>query len=583
MKRGRWLACVVALVLTAALSSVQAQDPQPEAGSGWQDKQSVSAKRFMVAAANPHAVQAGYEILQNGGTAADAAVAIQMVLNLVEPQSSGIGGGAFVLYWDAATKTLHTIDGRETAPAAATPERFLEADGEPMKFAKALIGGQSVGVPGTVRLLEAIHRRFGQRPWKALFDPAIGLADAGFAVSPRLAKAIARAKGRGLDRFPATRTYFFDAEGAPLPEGSRLKNPEFAETLRRLAAEGADAFYSGDIARDIVSAVDQTSLVANNITLADLAGYQTKARPPVCVPYRAYRVCGMGPPTSGGLTVGQILGLLAKYDLKSMGWSAEFVHHYAEAAKLAYADRARYMADSDFVDVPAAGLLDPSYLESRAALIDRRRTSGKAKAGEPPAKKAMEWAPDRDRDRAGTSHFVIRDAYGNALSMTTTIESGFGSRVMVRGFLLNNELTDFSRRPEKDGRPVANRVEGGKRPRSSMAPTIVFKDGDPYLLIGSPGGSRIINYVAKSLIAILDWDMDPQDALETGHFSHRNGKTLDLEKGTKAAAHFTAGVSARGHRLAVRSLNSGLHAILIKGGKLIGAADPRREGTAKGE
>ncbi len=582
MNQGWRLAVAIALLLAAALSSAQAQDPQPETGTGWQDKSSVTGGRFMVAAANPHAARAGYDVLKRGGTAADAAVAVQLVLNLVEPQSSGIGGGAFLLYWDAAAKVLHTIDGRETAPAGATPERFLEPDGRPMKFSKALIGGQSVGVPGTLRLLEAMHKRFGKAGWAELFEPAITLSEKGFPISPRLAKSIVRAKARGLDRFPAASAYFFGPDGAPLPAGHLLKNPEFATTLRQVATQGARAFYSGDIARDIVAAVEETSLVANNITLKDLAGYKAKSRPPVCVTYRSYKVCGMGPPTSGGLTVGQVLGMLGRHDLKSIGWNADLVHLYAEAAKLAYADRALYMADSDFVDVPEAGLVDPSYLRSRARLIDPNRSSGKAKAGEPPAKRAMDWAPGDGRNRAGTSHFVIRDAYGNALSMTTTIESGFGSRVMVRGFLLNNELTDFNRRPEKDGRPVANRVEGGKRPRSSMAPTIVFKDGAPYLLIGSPGGSRIINYVAKSLIAILDWDMDPQDALETGHFAHRNGKTLDVESGTGAAAMADA-LKAKGHAVKVRDLNSGLHAILIRDGKLIGSADPRREGRALGD
>lgn len=582
MTTGRWLGGGLTLLLAAAFSFAQAQDPQPEHGTGWDDKRSVKAGRFMVAAANPHAVQAGYDVLKRGGTAADAAVAVQLVLNLVEPQSSGIGGGAFALYWDAATKTLHTIDGRETAPAKATPDRFLEPDGKPMKFAKALIGGQSVGVPGTVRLLEALHGRFGKLGWADLFQPAIALAETGFAVSPRLAKSVARAKKWGLDRFPAARAYFFDGEGAPLQPGQRLTNPAFAATLRTIAAEGADAFYTGRIAQDIVAAAAETSIVANTVTLRDLGAYRAKFRPPVCTSYRIYRVCGMGPPTSGGLTVAQILGMLEAHDLKALGWNADFVHLYAEAAKRAYADRARYMADADFVEMPAAGLVDPGYLKARAATIDLNKSQGRAEAGDPPAKKALNWAPDAARDRAGTSHFVIRDAYGNALSMTTTIESGFGSRVMVRGFLLNNELTDFSRQPEKDGRPVANRVEGGKRPRSSMAPTIVFKDGAPYLLIGSPGGSRIINYVAKSLIAILDWGMDPQDALETGHFTHRNGKTLDLEEGT-AAAGFASALSAKGHATKIRNLNSGLHAILIDGGTLIGAADPRREGIVLGD
>lgn len=568
--------------LAAIAFSVQAQEPQPESGSGWQDKQSVKGTRFMVAAANPHAVRAGHDVLKNGGTAVDAAIAVQMVLNLVEPQSSGIGGGAFLLYWDAQSKTLHTIDGRETAPASAMPERFLEPDGSKMKFSKAVIGGQSVGVPGTLRLLEIAHQKFGKTPWKTLFEPAIELAEDGFNISPRLAGAIRGSQKRGLDKLPTTRAYFFSADGTPLPQGHLLKNPAFAKTLRAIGADGATAFYTGEIAQSIVAAVDETSLLPNNITLSDLEHYEAKMRAPVCVDYRGYDVCGMGPPTSGGLTVGQTLGLLAPYDVREMGWNAEFAHLFAEASKLAYADRGLYMADADYVPVPVKGLVDRDYLKSRAKSINRRQSAGKAKPGKPPAKQTLRWAPSVNPDRAGTSHIVIRDKFGNALSMTTTIESGFGSRVMVHGFLLNNELTDFDRQPEKDGRLVANRVEGGKRPRSSMAPTIVLKNGEPYLLIGSPGGSRIINYVAKSIVAILDWEMDPQDALETGHFLHRNGKTLDLERGTSAAA-FSETLEALGHTVAARDLNSGLHAILIKGGKLIGAADPRREGIALGE
>ncbi len=574
----------IALSLAVFSKWAAAQDPKPESGTGWADKRSVVGEKFMVAAANPLAVQAGYDVLKAGGSAADAAIAVQLMLNLVEPQSSGIGGGAFMLYWDASTKTLHTLDGRETAPAMATPERFLEPDGKKMDFSKAMAGGQSVGVPGTLRLLELAHTLFGRKPWAELFQPAVQKADQGFEVSPRLAKSLAAKQKpvRRLDKFPAAKAYFFSDDGTPLQAGTLLKNPEFAATLRTIAEQGADAFYNGPIAQDIVKAVNDTSIVAKNITLQDLADYRVKLRAPVCVDYRDHEVCGMGPPTSGGLTVGQILGVLGHFDVKAIGWNAEFAHLYAEAAKLAYADRGLYMADSDFVPMPTRGLIDGDYLAGRAKLIDRGTSSGKAEAGEPPRDRALLWAPSRNPDRPGTSHFVIRDADGNAVSMTTTIESGFGSRVMVRGFLLNNELTDFDRQPMQDGRLVANRVEGGKRPRSSMSPTMVFKAGEPYLLIGSPGGSRIINYVAKTIIAILDWDMDPQDALDLGHFLHRNGKTLDLEENT-AAAGLKDVLEAKGHTVKVRDLNSGLHAILIKDGKLIGAADPRREGTAMGE
>ena len=562
----------------------ETQDPQPEIGYGWEDKSSVEGEEFMISAANPLAVKAGYDILKSGGTAADAMVAVQLMLNLVEPTSSGIGGGAFLLYWDAASKELVTFDARETAPAAATPERFLEADGKKMDFSKAISGGQSVGVPGVVRLLEVTHNLYGKKPWAELFNSTIQASEDGFEVSPRLANSIVttQEKKRFLDVFPAAKNYFFNDDGTPIEAGTVLKNAEFANTLRIIADKGADAFYQGEIAQDIVNAVNDTSLVENNITLDDLNNYRVKIRSPVCMDYRGYDVCGMGPPTSGGLTVGQILGILSNYDVKSMGWNAQFTHLYAEAAKLAYADRGLYMADSDFIPVPTQGLLDPAYLSARAKSINLEQASEKQTAGTPPMQQAFEYSPTGNPGRPGTSHIVIRDQYGNALSMTTTIETFFGSRVMVRGFLLNNELTDFDRQPESDGRLVANRVQGGKRPRSSMSPTIVLKDNEPYLLVGSPGGSRIINYVAKTIIAILDWNMDPQDAIETGHFLHRNGKTLDLEQNT-SAADFAPALEQKGHTVKVQDLNSGLHAILIKDGKLVGAADPRREGVAMGQ
>ncbi len=560
------------------------EDPQPEVGFDREDKKSVIGKKFMVSAANPLAVQAGYDVLKSGGTAADAMIVVQLMLNLAEPQSSGIGGGAFMLYWNAATRTLTTLDGRETAPAAATPARFLDADGQTISFSKAVSGGQSVGVPGVLRLMELAHERFGRKNWASLFDAAINMAENGFKVSPRLAKSIVSAQKNKffLDAFPASKQYFFDDHGQPIQAGALLKNPAFAETLRMIADQGADAFYTGPIAEDIVKAVNETSILKHNITLEDLRNYQAKIRSAVCMPYRAYEVCGMGPPTSGGLAVGQILGMLSQYDVKSMGLMAEFAHWYAEVAKLAYADRGVYLADPDFIPVPVKGMLDAAYLRSRAALIDLSTASDKRIAGTPPMQTALKLAPSKNPDRPGTSHIVIRDSEGNALSMTTTIETGFGSRVFVRGFLLNNELTDFDRQPSKEGRLVANRVEGGKRPRSSMSPTIVFKNSEPYLLIGSPGGSRIINYVAKTIVAVLDWDMDPQDAIETGHFLHRNGKTLDLEQSTSAAG-FKESLEEMGHIIKVRNLNSGLHAILIKEGELIGAADSRREGVAMGE
>ncbi len=578
----RLFAGALAASLLLPAGGVFAQDPQPESGTGRAVKESVSAQDFMVAAANPLATQAGYDVLKAGGTAMDAAVAVQLMLNLVEPQSSGIGGGAFLLYWNAETKSLETYDGRETAPAAATPEYFLKPDGTPKGFWDSVIGGRSVGVPGTLRLLEVVHGKHGKTAWSDLFQPTIELAEQGFEISPRLAKSIAAAQEKGLDRFPAAKAYFFKEDGTPKEAGSLLKNPAFAATLKAVATGGADAFYKGDIASDIVAAVKETTDNPGILTLEDFANYEVKQRAPVCMDYRAHKVCGMGPPTSGGLTVGQILSILSHFDLPAMGPGPEAAHLFAEAGKLAYADRGLYMADSDFVKMPTKGLLDVDYLASRAALIKRDGAMGKATAGTPPWKDAALRSPDETLERPGTSHFVIRDSYGSAVSMTTTIETGFGSRVMVRGFLLNNELTDFSRAPEKDGKPIANRVEGGKRPRSSMSPTIVFDaSGEPVLLIGSPGGSRIINYVAKTLVAVLDWEMDIQKAIDLGHFVNRNGAT-DLEEGTEAAGYKEA-LEALGHEVKIRDLNSGLHGIVIAKDGLVGGADPRREGLVLGD
>lgn len=559
------------LVFSTALVADTTQT-EPEA------RATVTTDLAMVAAANPHAVKAGVEVLAAGGTAADAAVAVQMMLNLVEPQSSGIGGGAFMLYWDAKAKNLLTFDGREKAPATATPAYFQNSEGESMKWQDAMVGGRSVGVPGTLKLLEHVHAKLGTQDWADLLNPAIAKAREGFKVSPRLAKSIEGAQERKLDMFETTRNYFFNEDGSPLAAGSYLTNDAFARALREIASNGSTSFYNGKIAEDIVAAV-KTETNPGELTLDDLAAYEVVEREPVCMSYRAYNVCGMGPPTSGGLTMAQILTLLSQHDLPSMGPTVEAWHLYIEAAKLAYADRGMYMADSDFVEMPE-GLLDKTYLADRAALIDPAKTMGKAEAGMPPSEDALRFSPDLQPERAGTSHFSIVDQYGNIISMTTTIESGFGSRVMTNGFLLNNELTDFSFADMKDGKPVANRVEGSKRPRSSMSPTIVFKDGAPVLAIGSPGGSRIINYVTQKVIAILDWEMDLQTALDLPHVVNRNGST-DLEEGT-AATDYQQALEAMGHEVNVRGLNSGLHAIAIKDGELHGAADSRREGIAAG-
>ncbi len=574
--------CIAAALFAGALAA-NAQDAAPERSSGWTPKAPVVSKRFMVAAANPLAVDAGYAILRQGGSAVDAAIAVQLALGLVEPQSSGLGGGAFMLVHDAKRNKLIAYDGREVAPAAARPDRFLDKDGTPLQFHDAVIGGRSVGVPGVVALLAETHRRHGKVPWAALFVPAIELAENGFPVSERLHELVATEKY--LDD-PRARAYFYDALGNPYAAGRRVKNPAYAATLRKLASGGAMAFYEGEIARDIVATANSHSSNPGDLTLADLAAYRIKVREPVCGTYRAYRVCGMPLPSSGGLTVLQILGILEPYDVKSMGaasfWS---VHFISEAGRLAYADRGVYMADPDFYAAPA-GLTDRDYLARRSQLIRTDGSMGRSNPGMPPDRAAMRSihnGRDASLELPSTSHICIVDALGNAVSMTTTIEDGFGSRLMTdAGFLLNNELTDFSFVPSEGGRPVANRVEPGKRPRSSMAPTIVYdRSGRIHMITGSPGASAIINYVVKTLVGVLDWDLDPQAAIALPNFGSRNGPT-ELEKGTSVEALETR-LQALGHQTSVIEQTSGLHAIARTPTGWIGGADPRREGTVRGD
>jgi len=558
------------------------QRPSPEAATGRAERAPVVAQEHMVVAAHPLAAEAGERVLAEGGTAVDAAITVQLVLNLVEPQSSGIGGGVFMLHYDGAKRELTALDGRETAPAGARPELFLDAEGKPLKFYDAVVGGRSVGTPGTLRLMELAHKLHGRLPWGRLFEPAIRLADEGFAVSPRLAALVAQDADR-LGRSAAARAYFFGPDGAPLPAGTLLRNPEFAATLRAVAERGADAFYTGEIARDIVETVQRHEGNPGTLSAEDLAGYRVPIREPVCAPYRGHDVCGMGPPSSGALTVGQILGLLGHFDMAALTpGSPEAAHLFAEASKLAYADRALYMADADFVRVPTKGLVDPAYLTLRAQQISRDRAGPRAVAGNPPWRQAASYAPDRSLEYPSTTHFSIVDRNGNIASVTSTIEDGFGSRLMVRGFLLNNELTDFSFAPaDERGRPVANRVEPGKRPRSSMAPTIVF-DGSraPVLVVGSPGGARIIPYVAQAIVGVLDWKLDAQAAVSMPHVANLNGPT-ELEAGTAATALQPA-LEALGHEVKLQEMNSGLHAIAIRSGRLTGGVDPRREGRAIG-
>lgn len=541
----------------------------------------VVAKSFMVSAANPHAAEAGYAVLREGGSAIDAMIATQMVLNLVEPQSSGIGGGAFLLHWSAASRALESYDGRETAPAAATPALFLTADGSRMGFWDAVVGGRSVGVPGVLRMLELAHKKHGKLRWRRMFEPSIRLADEGFEVSPRLHMLVARDKY--LQRYEPARAYFYNAERAVWPVGHRLVNKPFAATLRAIANGGADAFYTGAIAAEIVATIAGASGNPGLMTSADFKGYEAKVRPAVCGGYRGYSVCGMGLPSSGGLTVAMILGLIERFDFAALGSDASVaIHLFAEAGRLAYADRNIYMADSDFVDVPSGALLARSYLSSRSALIDSNRSMGTASPGNPDQHQSFNGSSAGSLEGYSTTHISIVDADGNAASMTSSIESAFGSRLMVRGFLLNNQLTDFSFAPEKDGKPVANRAESRKRPRSSMSPTIVLdRKGDLKMVIGSPGGSRIINYVAKTIVAALDWGHDMQTAISFPHFINRNGRT-ELEKGT-ALEESTSTLEALGHEVATRVQASGLHGIMITSRGLEGGADPRREGVVLGD
>ena len=572
---------ILAAVLIAGIANAQA--PAPERSSGWTDKAPVVSKRFMVAAANPLAVDAGYAILVQGGSAVDAAIAVQLVLGLVEPQSSGLGGGAFMLVHDAKRNKLIAYDGRETAPAAAKPDRFLDKDGKPLQFYDAVVGGKSVGVPGVVALLAETHRRHGKLAWAKLFMPAIELAENGFQVSERLNTLIA-AEGPLED--PRARAYFYDFMGTPYPVGRWVKNPAYAATLRKLARGGEKAFYEGEIAQDVVATAN--SYVANpgDLTLADLEGYRIKVREPVCGTYRVYRVCGMPLPSSGGLAVLQILGMLEPYDIKSMGpvslWS---VHFISEADRLAFADRGVYIADPDFY-APPAGLLDRGYLAQRSQLIRTDASMDRAQPGTPPelpTQKKVAYGEGMAAEFPSTSQISIVDAEGNAVSMTTTIEYGFGSRLMTEsGFLLNNELTDFSFAPEDNGKPVANRVEAGKRPRSSMAPTIVYdRSGRVFMIVGSAGGPGIINYVVKTLLGVLDWGLDLQAAVALPNFGSRNGPT-ELEADTRAAG-LASKLNALGHRTSVVEQTSGTQAIVRTQSGWVGGADPRREGTVRGD
>jgi gamma-glutamyltranspeptidase / glutathione hydrolase len=620
-------ACVVTVGAAAAqsspptLSTLSTLAPTfvaPEIGSGFRTVAPVVADRFMAVTGHPAATAVARDLLARGGSAVDAAIAAQLVLNLVEPQSSGIGGGAFLLHFDALTRDVVAYDGRETAPGAAGPDylRFVgSAAGQAPVVPDARASGRSIGTPGLLRMLELAHGRHGRLTWPALFEPAVAMAEAGFAVSPRMAASIASAREQ-LARDPQAAAHFLMPDGTPKPTGTRLANPALADTLRRVAAGGADAFHQGEIAAAIVErirapTVGRMAVTPGETTLRDLADYRAVARPPVCMPYRIWEICGMPPPSSGGIAVAQTLGILENWPNGQAGPaasdridgrpgappapspSADSIHLLAEALRLAFADRNRYVADTDYVPLPGgswSAMLDPRYLRERAALVSLQRSLGTAPAGA--------FGPLGGSDAAprpgGTTHLTIVDGRGNVVSMTSSIEAAFGSYRMVRGFLLNNQLTDFSAVPADAQGPIANRVGPLKRPRSSMAPTLVFRlnpdgsRGDFVLATGSPGGAAIIAYVAKSLVATLDWGLDVQQAASLANVATFNGPATLVE-----AAHpgvddrLVDALSDRGHQVSRGPLTSGLASIMRteRDGQsvLVGGADPRREYMAGGD
>ncbi len=585
---------IPAAIAALFLHSCSRQTPDQTDGAAPGSENQALEKHYFISAANPYAVEAGAEILAQGGSAVDAAVAVQAVLGLVEPQSSGLGGGAFMMFYDPATRRLETYDGREVAPAAAAPDRFLLPSGEPMGFLDAVVGGLSVGVPGAVRMLDLAHREHGSLPWPELWAPAIRLSDEGFELSPRLNGLLQQIPR--LKQLPAAAAYFYGEDGAPHPVGHFLKNPAYARTLRLIAEGGADAFYSGEIAAEIVEAVNGAPN-PGGMTLADLAAYQPVKREPVCSFYRAYQVCSMPPPSSGGVTLLQILAFLEPFDMKGAGaGSIESLHLLFEASRLAYADRNQYLGDLDqsseesglTQEQAIAGLLNPPYLAARAALIDRSKAAEAVEAGDPSMFPLADGAApgawrnlskDGSPEPPSTSHFVIVDGDGRVVSMTTTVEFAFGSHLMAGGMILNNQLTDFSFTPERDGRPVANAVAPGKRPRSSMTPVIVFdEDGAVWAATGSPGGPAIIGYVAKTLIALADWGMSMQAAIDFPNAVYPRGEPI-LESGGYDS-QIIEGLKRLGHNVTERDLNSGLHGFRrLDDGSYDGGADKRREGV----
>jgi gamma-glutamyltranspeptidase / glutathione hydrolase len=549
----------------------------------------VRASTQLVVSANPHASEAGRKILRAGGGAVDAAIAVQLVLTLVEPQSSGIGGGAFMLVYaapsDGDADAIVAYEGRETAPAAATPDMFLTPAGRADSFANVGVGGLGVGVPGALRMLEHAHLKHGRLPWADLFAPAIELAENGFEVSPRLFGLL-----NGFKRFARGddfRRYFYDANGEPHPVGYVLKNPAYAATLKVLAAGGAEPMHTGELAAAIAAEVRDNNVRPGRMTPEDLAAYTVNESAPLCSPYRAWRVCGPQLPSSGGVTTQQVLGMLAQVELPDIRTqSVQAIHLFAEANRLAFADRNLYLADPKFVAAPVAGLLDAGYLRARAALIDPAKAMTTIAAGEPLPAAAWQYAAGDPTERPSTSHFSIVDRFGDAVAMTTSVQGAFGSQLMVGGFILNNQLTDFAYVPTVGGKPVANRIEGGKRPLSSMSPTMLLDErGRIRLIVGSPGGTRIIGFVTQAILGVVEWELDVQQAVAAPHFLAEEGP-VELEEDTPITAHEPA-LEALGHNVVVNDMNSGLHAIAIeytrRGRTLLGGVDPRREGAALGD
>lgn len=576
MNKSRCLTGAVSALLVLATAELAAQ--QAEVSSGYTEKTAVHGKRFMISAANPHAVRSGHAILKRGGSAIDAAIATQMVLGLVEGQSSGIGGDASLLHWNAAQKKLTAIDGRVVAPAAADEDLFYDRYGEKMSHKEAGFGGLAVGTPTLLRVLERAHKRHGRLPWAELFVPAIKLAEEGFPVSHRLHTQIS--KNERILEDPAAKAYYFDAEGNPRPIGFRLANKPYAAVLRRIAKRGAAGFYDSNLPQKIAHAVKHAANNPGRLTAEDIREYRPEDVIPVCVSYRNHRVCGMPPPNTGGLAIAMTLRMLARFDLKSLGFGSAKAHHlYVEATRLAHADRTRYIGDPRFYKVP--DLLDGAYLHERSEDIDPAAKS-RVRSGAPPDRPNPPLSGDDSPEPPSTTHMSIVDSHGNAVSLTTSLGLGFGTGLMVDGFLLNSQLHGFGFKPTSYGRPNINRPESGKRPRTSKSPTIVFnRDGSLRLIIGSPGGGRIVNYVARALIAVLDWGMDVQQAISLPHILPRRRK-VELERDT-AAEKFEDALENLGHDIKIKRLTSGLHGIEITPNGLVGGADPRREGIAMGE